>query len=139
MRDGVRVPSFRQHRDGNDTTNLLAQPVLLADGVHHLAQQVLVRDVVGGADVARPLDDLAPEAVDFIRRHFAEVFVQRLAGFKLFRVDQKRWWTRQPVAVLVEIAEEREPAVLQRAGAVVVLALEARNVVINKLPLLSGN
>jgi hypothetical protein len=58
-----------------------------ADGT--FAQQVLLGDVVGGADVTRALDDFAAETVDFISGHFTEVFFQRLAGFELFRVDQQ--------------------------------------------------
>ncbi len=130
---GIGVPAFGQHRDGNNATHLLAEPFWLADGVHHLAQQVLVRDVVGGADVTRALYDLPAEAVDFICRHLAKVLVQRFAGLKLFRVDQERWRARAPVAVFVKVSEEREAAVFQRAGAVPILTLEARNVVVDKL------
>ena len=118
--DGVGVPAFGQHRDGDDAADGLAQAVLLADGVHDLAQQVLIGDVLAGADVAGALDDLAAEALDLVGRHLAEVLVERLAGFELFGVDQQRARPGQPVAVVVVVAEQREPPVLQRRRAVVV-------------------
>ena len=43
--------------------------------------------------------------------HPAETLVQRLAGFELLAVDQQRARPGERVAVLVEVAEEREPAV----------------------------
>ena len=47
--DGVGVPALGQHRDADDAADVLAEPARLADGVHHLAQQVLVGEVVGVA------------------------------------------------------------------------------------------
>ncbi len=76
--------------------------------------------------VAGALDDLAAEALDLVGRHAAEVVVQRLAGFELLAVDQQRVRARQRVAVLVEVAEQRQPAVLERGGAVVVLRAGSR-------------
>ena len=40
--DGVGVPALGEHRDRDDAADLLAELAPLADGVHHLAQQVLV-------------------------------------------------------------------------------------------------
>ena len=111
----------------------LAEAVLLADGVHHLAQQVLVGDVLAGPHVAGALDDLAAEALDLVRGHVAEVLVERLAGFELFGVDQQRARPGQPVAVLVVVPEERKAPVLQRRRAVVVLAVEAGDEVVDQL------
>ncbi len=68
----------------------LAEAAVLADGVHHFAQQILVGDVFGLAAVAGALDDLPPEALDLVGRHVAEVVVQRFAGFELLAVDQQR-------------------------------------------------
>ncbi len=84
----------------------LAQAPGLADGVHHLAQQVLVGDVVARARVAGALDDLAAEALDLVGGHGAEVVVQRLAGFELLAVDQQGARAAERVAVLVEVAEQ---------------------------------
>ena len=42
--------------DADDAADLLAEPALLADGVHHLAEQVLVGELVDvGAGVALPV------------------------------------------------------------------------------------
>ena len=68
----------------------LAELARLADRVHDLAQQVLVGDVLAGAAVAGALDDLAPEALDLVGGHVAEVVVERIAGFELLAVDQQR-------------------------------------------------
>ena len=45
--DGVGVPPLGEHRDRDDAADRLAELARLADGVHHLAQQVLVGDVLG--------------------------------------------------------------------------------------------
>ena len=37
--DGVGVPALGQHADRDDAADLLAEPALAADGVHHLAQE----------------------------------------------------------------------------------------------------
>ena len=47
--------------------------------------------------------------------------------------DQERVRTRQGIAVLVEVAEERQAPLLEAAGAVVVLPAESRDVVIDQL------
>jgi hypothetical protein len=75
-----------------DTTQRMESPsARLADGVHHLAQQVLVGELVGRGAVAGALDDLAAEALDLVGRPWMrEVVVQRVAGFELLAVDQQR-------------------------------------------------
>ena len=83
VRDVVGVPSFGEHRDRHDAADRRAELVLLADRVHHLAQQLLVGDVLGGARVAGALDDVATEALDLVCRHRAELVVERLARFEL--------------------------------------------------------
>jgi hypothetical protein len=60
-----------------------------------------------GAD-RRAFDHLAPEAFDLVGRHLAEVVVERFAGFELFAVDQSVFGRGQRIAVLVEVAEQRE-------------------------------
>ncbi len=47
--DGVGVPAFGQHRDRDDAADGAAELARLADGVHDLAEQLLVGDVVAGA------------------------------------------------------------------------------------------
>ena len=87
---------------------------MLADGVHHLPQQVLLGDVVAGSGVAGPFDDVTTKLVNLVRRHGAEIVVERVAGFELLAVDQKRVWAGQRVAGgLVEIAEQREASVFE--------------------------
>ena len=57
--------------------------------------------------VARALDDLAPEALDLVGGHLAELLVDRVAGFQLLAVDQERARPRERIAVLVVVPEER--------------------------------
>ena len=129
---GVGVPSLGEHRDGDHTADVSAQAAGLADGVHHLAQKVLVSEVVGLAGVTGALNDLAPEAVDLVGGHGAEVVVERFAGFQLFAVDQQRSGASEWVAVLVMVLEQRQAAELELAGTVVVLALKTGDVVVDE-------
>jgi hypothetical protein len=77
-----------------------------ADGVHGLAQQFLVGDVLAGTDITSPFHDVAAEAFDLVGRHAAEVVIKRIAGFELFAIDEERVRARQGIAGgLVEIAE----------------------------------
>ncbi len=63
---------------------------MVADGVHDLAEQILVAQAFRRVAIARPLDDLPPEAVDLVGRHRAEVVVQSLAALELLAVDEQR-------------------------------------------------
>ena len=63
--------------------------------------------------VAGAFDDLATEAVDLVGRHGAEIIVQLLAGFELLAVDQQGPGPAERVAVLVEVAEQFEAAILK--------------------------
>ena len=83
--------------------------------------------------IAGALDDLAAEALDLVGRHAAEVVVQRFAGFELLAVDQQRVRAGKRIAVLVEVAEQRQAAVFERCRAVFVLAVEAGDVVVDQL------
>ena len=55
-------------------------------------------------------DEIAPEALDLVRCHGAEVLVERLAGFELFAVDQQGARPGEAVAVFVIIAEQLQTA-----------------------------
>ena len=44
MRHRVRVPALRQHRDRDDATDLLSEPAGLADRVHDLAKEIVIRE-----------------------------------------------------------------------------------------------
>ena len=72
MGDGVGVPALGEHRHRHDAADLLAELALLADGVHHLAQQVLVGELVDvGAGVAPAV--LVLERLDLVRGGLLEV------------------------------------------------------------------
>jgi len=82
-----------------------AEAPLLADGDHHLPQQVHVGNVFSLAAVAGAFDDLPAEALDLVYGHAAEVIVQRLSGFELRTIDQQRARAGNRITVFVEVAE----------------------------------
>ena len=85
--DGVGVPALGEHGDGDHALDLLAELAGLADGVHHLAQQVFVGEVFGvAAGEARAV--LGLELLDLAGGDLLEVVAHRLAGFELLAVDQ---------------------------------------------------
>ena len=87
--DGVGVPALGEHGDRDHAADVLAELALLADGVHRLAQQVGVGELVHvGARVAQPVGLL--ERLDLSRRRLPELGAERLAGFELLRVDEDR-------------------------------------------------
>ena len=132
--DGVGVPALGEHRNRDHAADRAAELAGLADGVHDLAEQFLVGDVLGGAGVAGALDDLAAEALDLVGGHVAEVVVEGIAGFELLAVDEQRVRPRERIAGgFVEVAEQGEAAVLQRRRAVLVFPVEAGNVVVDQL------
>ena len=88
MGDGVGVPPFGQHGDGDDATDVFAELSFLADRVHDLAQEIGIGDLAGLLDVAT-LDHFAPEPFDFLAGHFAEILVQGLARFELLAIDEE--------------------------------------------------
>ena len=134
MRDGVGVPAFGEHRDRDDAADGATELAGLADGVHDLAEQFLIGDVLAGAGIAGALDDLTAKALDLVGGHAAEVVVERIAGFELLAVDEQRVRARQRIAGgFVEVAEQREAAVLQRGRAVLVLPVEAGDEVVDEL------
>ena len=107
MRDGVGVPSLREHRDGDDAADRFAEAVFLADSVHDFAKKALVGEVFGLLPVAGALDDLSAKTLDLVGGHGAEVVVESLAGFKLFAINQQGVGPRERIAVLVEVERER--------------------------------
>ena len=131
--DGVGVPAFGEHGNGNHAADGLAEALRLADGVHHFAQQVLVGEGFGLAAIAGAFHDLAAEAFDFVGGHGAEVVVQRFAGFQAFAVDQQRVRAGEGLALLVEVAEQGEVAVAHGGFAGFVFDLGAGDVVVEQL------
>ena len=132
--DGVGIPALGEHRDGDDAADGAAELAGLADGVHDLAEQFLIGDVLAGAGVAGALDDLAAEALDLVGRHAAEIVVERIAGFELLAVDEQRVRARQRVAVVSsKLRNSARRPFSKRRGAVLVLAVEAGDEVVNEL------
>jgi hypothetical protein len=113
--DGVCIPALGEHGDRDDAADVLAELAPLADGVHRLAQQVGVGELVDvGAGVAQPVGGLE-------RRHFycgvgEEVTTERLARLEPDRVDQHRPHPGAPCSVH-DVAEQWQVALgqLQRA------------------------
>ena len=134
MGDGVGVPALGEHGHGHHAADGLAEAVLLADRVHDLAQDGLVGEGVGGTQIAGAFDDLAAEAFDLRGRHLAEIVIQGIAGFELFAVDEQGARPGLRVAVVVEVAEQRQATGDKGAGAIVVAGLvEAGDVVEHQL------
>ena len=86
-----------------------------------------------GCYVAGALREVAPEALDLVAGHLAEIVVERLARFELLAVDQQGAGPCEAVTVVVVIAEQRQAAVFEHLRAVLLLAVEAGDVVVNEL------
>ena len=133
MGDGVRIPTFGEHGDRDHATDRTAKLVGLAHGIHDLTQKFLVGDIIAGTGVAGAFYDLAAEAFDLVGSHGAKVVVECIAGFELFGVDQQGVGAGERVAGgFVKVSEESEASVFERGGAVLILALEAGDVVVNE-------
>ena len=130
--DGVGVPALGEHGHRHHAAHGVAEAPGFADCVHHFAQQILLADVFGLAAVAAALDDLAAKALDLVSGHGPKVFIQRIAGFELFAVDQQGSRAGEGVAVLVEVAQQRQAAVFQDARAIFALAMESRDEIVNE-------
>ena len=88
MGDGVRIPTLREHGHRDNAPDGATKCVALAHRVHDFAEQFLIGQVVRRACVTGALDDLAPEALDFIAGHAAEVVVEgKLLGPEVTDVD----------------------------------------------------
>ena len=133
MRDGVGVPAFGEHGHRHDTSNRLAQTAFLAHGVHNFPQQFLVGKALGLLAVSGALDNLAPEAVDLVSCHVAEVVIKCLAGFQLLAIDQQRIGPGELVAMLVEIPKQRQASVFERGGAIFVRPVETGDEIVDQL------
>ena len=83
--------------------------------------------------IAGAFHDFAAKAVDLVRCGLAEVLVEGLAGLELAAVYEQRSRPCQGFAVLIEVAEERKPSVVDDTLAAIRFAFEARDVVVNQL------
>src|SRR5690606_32192410 len=88
---------------------------------------------LGLAACAFALDALPLEALDLVGGHLAEGRVEHIARLELLAVYEDGARAGVGVAVVVEVAEELEAAVLEPGGAVLELAGEARDVVVHEL------
>src|ERR1700719_599515 len=87
------------------TPDVFAELAGLADGVHHLAEQVFVGEVVGiTAGEASAVFGL--EFLDFTGGDLLEVVAHRLAGFELPAVHQDGVRAVQPAAIAIVVAED---------------------------------
>ena len=75
MADGVGIPALGEHRHRHHAANRLAELPWLAYGVHHLAEQVLVADVLCLLAAARALDYFTAEPLYLVGSYLSEIQV----------------------------------------------------------------
>ena len=98
MGDGVGIPAFGEHGNGDHAFDVLAELAGLADRVHHLAQKVFIGEVLGiAAGEADAVFGL--ELLDLAGGDLLEFRAHGLAGFKLLAVDQNGIRAVKPAAV----------------------------------------
>ena len=133
VRNGARVPALGKHRHRYHAAGRAPEPARYPDGVHYLAQQVVVGQALRLAAVAGARDDFLAEARDFIAGGGAEILAERLAGVELLAVDQQGVRPGERVAVVVEVAEQLQASGDQRRGAILVLAMKPGDEVVHQL------
>ncbi len=62
----------------------------------------------------------------------AEIIIERIAGFDLFTIDKQGVGPWEGIAVLVEVAKQRQPAVFQRGAAIFIRALKSGDIVVDQ-------
>ena len=100
------VPPLGKHRHRDHTAHRLAQTIDLTDRIHHLAQQLLVGNILAVGEIAGALNLIAAEALDLIGGHRAEVGIERIARLQLHAIDQQRVRAGQAIAVLIKIPKQ---------------------------------
>ena len=135
MSNGIGVPALRQHGNRNDAANTFTEAAHLSDRIHHLAKQVLIRQLVRGCRVAGPFDQLALELLDLRIGQFAKVGIESVAGFQLLAVNEQRVRARKPVSELIVIAEQLEVPFVHEMPFIVFISspLPAGNPFVHKL------
>ena len=132
VRDRVGVPALGEHRHAHDAPDVLAELALLADGVEHLAHELLVGDRVGGVAGAAAVVGL--EVGDQVPGELLEVVGQPGVGLELHAIDEDGVRPRRPAVIdnIVEQADSarRDPG---RAVRVAVGGLAAGDVVVDEL------
>jgi hypothetical protein len=123
VRYGVSVPPFRQHRDRHHAADVFAEPPFPADGVHHLAQQIRIGDILRGLLAgAGALNHFPLELLNFRACDLAEIRVKRLARLELLAIDQERIGPCQPVPVLVIVPEQVEMPLMDHLPFIIIVA-----------------
>jgi hypothetical protein len=114
--DGVGVPAFAEHGDGDHATDVRAEGVGFADGVDHFAQQFGVGEAVDAAlGVALAVGAL--EAFDLGRENLLEALVDLAGVFEGVAVDQQASaGAARVAAVAVEVGEQRQTTGTTVAG-----------------------
>src|SRR3990172_12254551 len=101
---GVRVPPFREHGNGNDALDLLAEFSGFPDSVHDLPEIILIGQGVG-VPAGEPLSVFGFELLDLPTGDLLELLAHRFAGFELLAVHQDRVRSVAPASALF-VAEE---------------------------------
>ena len=137
MRHGVGVPSFRQHRYGDNTADAFPQLTGLAHGVHDFAQYGGFGKFAATLQLCRKstasLPDFPFESGKLIFGGFRKAVVKRIVGFKLLGIYKQRSGACQGFTVFIEVTEQRQASVFQKLFSVLILSVETGNIVINQL------
>jgi hypothetical protein len=119
-----------------ETTQRMSAPSSagLADGVHDLAQQVLVGEVLRLLRIAGALDDLAPETLDLVRGHGGKLLSSASpdssCSLSMSRVRGRG--SGSPCSSL-KLRKQRQAALVEAGGTVLLLAVEPGDEVVDQL------
>ena len=105
MGDGAGVPTLREHGDGHYAADGFAERPRLADGVHRLAEQVLVGDGVRLGAVAGSEKALAAEPLYLLGGDAPEIGGERVSAFELLAVYEQRPRSGAARTVFAEVVE----------------------------------
>ena len=115
--NGVRVPPFGEHGDGDDAADALAELARLTDGVEDFAEKIFGGDGVGITAWEAP-HVFGLEFGDLLRGGEAEVVGHCIARVDLHGVDEEGLRLLRPSPSSVIVAEEVELACLDTFQAV---------------------
>jgi hypothetical protein len=112
MRDVVGIPSFGEHWDRYDATDIRTELARFSHGVHDLAQHLFILDVVNALLTSSALDSLTTKPFNLWSEQLAEARINRLSGFNLLRVNQQRIHVGERIPVVVKVSKQLAAAVL---------------------------
>ena len=128
--DRVGVPTFGEHVHADHAAHALTEATLLANGVHHFAQQVLI---VEGLDIDRwvttPQLDLV--LLDLMRGGLLEVILHSVAGLQLSGVDQDRARAGDPRPI-IHVRQQLQLTRTRACAAIGLLNITASNPLVHK-------